>query len=205
MTTALPILLDVAAIAVLVLGLYFPRHRRADLVVAFLGVNIGVYAVSAVLASTTVAAGVGLGLFGVLSIIRLRSSEISQREVAYYFASLAVGLLTGLADAVTPEVAGLVALVVAALAVGDSRLLFGGYDTQEVHLDRAIADEADLRRTLGELLGAEIVGVSVVRLDLVDDLTVVQVRLRRPSGVPRRSPRRTADAAERAGASQEVA
>ena len=35
--------------------------------------------------------GLGLGLFGVLSIIRLRSSEPSQEEVAYYFVALAMG------------------------------------------------------------------------------------------------------------------
>ena len=49
-----------------------------------------------VLGSTTVGAGLGLGLFGVLSIIRLRSNEIAQHEIAYYFAALALGLLAGL-------------------------------------------------------------------------------------------------------------
>lgn len=47
--------------------------------------------------------GLGLGLFGVLSIIRLRSSEISQHEVAYYFASLAIGLISGMATTITPS------------------------------------------------------------------------------------------------------
>ena len=62
--------------------LYFPRHRRRDLVVSFLCVNIGVLAVSSVLSSAAIASGVGLGLFGVLSIIRLRSTELEQHEVA---------------------------------------------------------------------------------------------------------------------------
>ncbi len=187
MSFALPVLLDIAAIAVLVFGLYFPRHHRADLIVAFLGVNIGVFAVSAVLATATVSAGLGLGLFGVLSIIRLRSSEISQREVAYYFASLALGLLTGLTSAITPVVIGLVVLVIAALAIGDSRTLFGGYDAQEVHLDRAVADPDELRAVLTDLLGAQVVGVSVIRLDMVNDLTIAQVRIRRGGRSQRRS------------------
>ena len=37
---------DAVAIVVLVFGVYFPRHRRRDLVVAYLGVNVGVLAVS---------------------------------------------------------------------------------------------------------------------------------------------------------------
>ena len=86
MTSLIMIGIDLIAIAVLTFAVYFPRHHRKDLVAAFLGVNVGVLAVAMVLGSSTVSAGLGLGLFGVLSIIRLRSSEIAQHEVAYYFA-----------------------------------------------------------------------------------------------------------------------
>ena len=95
-TTLILLGVDLAAALVLSLGLYYRRHHRRDLVVAFLGVNVGVLVVAAVLGTAEVAMGLGLGLFGVLSIIRLRSSEISQREVAYYFAALAIGLVAGL-------------------------------------------------------------------------------------------------------------
>lgn len=82
LTTAmvLPIIIDLFAMLILVGALYYPRHRRADLVVAFFVVNIGVLAVASVMANSTISAGLGLGLFGVLSIIRLRSDEISQRN-----------------------------------------------------------------------------------------------------------------------------
>src|SRR6185436_14102711 len=70
--------IDLVAVCVLVFGLYFPRHRRRDLVVAYLGVNVGVLAVAGSLSGGTVGAGLGLGLFGVLSIIRLRSTELDQ-------------------------------------------------------------------------------------------------------------------------------
>ncbi|MGO7983935.1 DUF4956 domain-containing protein, partial [Rhizobium johnstonii] len=59
---ALSIAIDLAAICLLTFGLYFPRHRRRDLVVAFLGVNVGVLAVSMMLGSATIGAGLGLGL-----------------------------------------------------------------------------------------------------------------------------------------------
>ena len=88
-------LLDLVAIAVLVFAIYFPRHRRRDLVGALLGLNIGVLGVTQGLSSAGVSAGLGLGLFGVLSIIRLRSAEMDQGEIAYYFAALALGLLGG--------------------------------------------------------------------------------------------------------------
>ncbi|WP_369370134.1 DUF4956 domain-containing protein [Promicromonospora sp. Populi] len=167
---------DLVAVTILTFALYFPRHRRRDLVVALLGVNVGVLAVSATLSASAVAAGLGLGLFGVLSIIRLRSSELSQTEVAYYFASLALGLLGGLGTStgwVGIAGSGLILLV---MALGDHSRLFARHHSQLVVLDRAITDRDDLVGHLEQLLGARVHAVSVQRLDLVNDSTVVDVR-----------------------------
>ena len=37
--------LDIVAVTVLALGIYFPRYRRRDMIVAFISVNVGVLAV----------------------------------------------------------------------------------------------------------------------------------------------------------------
>ncbi|MEZ4625205.1 MAG: DUF4956 domain-containing protein [Thermomicrobiales bacterium] len=76
---------DLIAIGLLVFGIYFPRHRHRDMIVSYLGINVGVLAISAALSSMDVSIGTAVGLFGVLSIIRLRSDELDQRQVAYYF------------------------------------------------------------------------------------------------------------------------
>ena len=169
---------DIVAISLLVFGLYFPRHRRRDLVAAFLAVNVGVLAVSSALSTATVGAGLGLGLFGVLSIIRLRSSEIRQHEVAYYFAALALGLIAGLATSVDPVLIALMALILAVLAVGDHPRLFGRYRAQTIQLDTAFTDETALTAHLEGLLGARVHQVTVQHLDLINDSTLVDVRYR---------------------------
>jgi hypothetical protein len=170
--------LDVAAVLLLVFGLYFPRHRRRDMVVAYLGINIGVLAVTQALSSTTVSAGLGLGLFGVLSIIRLRSAEMDQNEVAYYFAALALGLLGGFP--VTPEwlSPALMAAMLGVIAIGDHPRLFGSYRHQVTVLDRAYTDEVALRARLEQMLGGRVHHVTVRKLDLVLDTTTVEVRYR---------------------------
>lgn len=183
MLQAAIILIDLLFISLLTFGLYFPRHRRRDLVVAYLIVNVGVLAVAQVLASSTVGVGLGLGLFGVLSIIRLRSSEIEQHEVAYYFAALAMGLLAGLSAEPTVLTVALMALIVAVVFFGDHPRLFRGYRQQTVVLDAAYPDESDLVAHLDELLGARVHGVHVRSLDLVNDTTVVDVRFQ--LGAPR--------------------
>ena len=89
---------DGVAVIILAFGLYFPRYHRRDMVLAIVSINVGVLAVALVLSRADVTAGLGLGLFGVLSIIRLRSQELDQEEVAYYFSAIALGLLGGCQD-----------------------------------------------------------------------------------------------------------
>lgn len=183
MTTSQLLLLgaDLAAAAVLTFALYYRRHHRRDLVVAFLGVNIGVLAVAAALGTADVAIGLGLGLFGVLSIIRLRSSEISQREVAYYFAALAIGLVAGLPHSDPWPVIGLIALILAVMWFADHPRLLARSRHQELRLDRAVTDETELAELLAERIGAPITSVTVLSTDFVNDSTLVDVRYRVPA------------------------
>lgn len=177
MSTALLLqALDLVLISLLVGAVYWPRHRRRDLVVAYIGVNVGVLAVASVLASSTVTAGLGLGLFGVLSIIRLRSDELSQGEIAYYFASLALALVAGIAATPVWLSIGFMLLIVAALAIVDSPALLSRHHRTDLVLDRAVLDEEELRLHLAHLLDARIVSVAVHQVDQVRDTTTVTVR-----------------------------
>lgn len=167
---------NLIAICVLTFAVYWPRHRRRDLVVAYLGVNVGVLAVASVLTTSTVGAGVGLGLFGVLSIIRLRSNELAQHEVAYYFSALALGLMGGLASADDTVAITLMAAIVLVMYLGDHPRLLRSYRHQTIVLDRAYPREDDLIERLEDLLGAKVHTATVQNLDLVDDTTSVDVR-----------------------------
>jgi len=185
-----PILLaaDLVAIVLLVFGLFVPRHHRRDLVVAFLVMNVGVLAVMATLSATAVGVGVGLGLFGVLSIIRLRSEELTQHEVAYYFASLTLGLLAGSSGLSVYVVGGLMALVLAALYVGDHPRISRGSTRQQLLLDHAYNDDNTLRSHVESLVGGSIQSLAVLKTDLVNDTTTVEVRYSRTDRHARANP-----------------
>ena len=167
---------DLIAIAILGFAIYFPRYRRRDLLLSYVVVNVGVMAVSVALAGASVGVGVGFGLFGVLSIVRLRSSELGQQEVAYYFAALALGLLGGMElspDWLAPT---LMAVILGALYVVDHPSLFARSRHQHLVLDRAFTDEAALTRHLEDLLGADLRYLLVKEVDLVRQTTEVDVR-----------------------------
>jgi Domain of unknown function (DUF4956) len=102
MSTAMSLLAglatDLAAIVLLADGVYFRRYHRRDLLGAYVALNVGVLAI-VLLAGAQAGIGLGLGLFGILSIIRLRSDQLTQQEVAYYVVALALGLVNGLRPA----------------------------------------------------------------------------------------------------------
>jgi Domain of unknown function (DUF4956) len=172
---------DLSAIAVVV-GIYFHHHQRRDLLLAYIALNVGILAVTATLSSASVGAGLGLGLFGILSIIRLRSDNITQEEIAYYFVALALGLLAGLDPGplyVTPLLCGLLVLVV---FVADHPKLFPRARRAMLTLDSAIPDEAQLRAHIENRLGVEVRHMVVQEINFVSDLTIVDVRFRAPVG-----------------------
>ncbi len=174
---------DLVSILALVFLLFVPRHQRRDLIVAYLVVNVGVLALMATLSSVATSLGVGLGLFGVLSIIRLRSEELAQHEVAYYFAALALGLLAGNTALAVEWTLGLMAAVLVTLFVGDHPRVARRTSRQQVTLDHACADDADLRLQVEAVIGGRVQEMKVVRTDLVNDTTVVDVRYL-PSPMP---------------------
>ena len=154
------------AITVVAYVIYFRRYYRRDLLLAYFSLNVGVFAVTALLAESTAGVGLGLGLFGILSIIRLRSSSITQEEIAYYFVALALGLIAGLAASPVAR-PGASAVLVAVTFVVDHPALTARSQRQNVTLDRAYPDRAQLAAALERLLGAEVRHLVVLQLDLV--------------------------------------
>lgn len=167
---------DLVAVCVLVFVLFLPRHRKPELVVAILTANVGVLAVAAALSSSTIGAGLGLGLFGILSIIRLRSQELSQSEIAYYFAALALGLLGGLDQAPSWGDVALMAAVLVAVAVGDAAWVRRRGSASHVLVDRAFTDPTAVAAYLAATHGFDTTAVKIIRTDLVNDTTSVEVR-----------------------------
>ncbi|KIZ16424.1 DUF4956 domain-containing protein [Streptomyces natalensis] len=171
--------LDLAAICLLTFAIYYPRHRRRDLVPAYLALNVALFTVVVALAAVGSSGGmaVGFGLFGVLSIIRLRSDSVQHEEVAYYFTTLVLGLICGLPHLAFGLAAALSAVLLLVVYSADHPLLFARARRTVVTLDTVHSDPAPLRADLARRLG-EPLQWTVMEVDFVRDLMVVDVRYR---------------------------
>lgn len=173
------LLLDVVGISILLMGLYFRNYRRADLVAVYLACNIGLFSVLTILSFSPVSSAVGFALFGVLSIIRLRSFEFLPTQIAYFFISLAIALIcaTDMAGLVLPII--LVVVMLVAMAIVDGAKFRAVTESSVVVLDVAIPDSTELKAHLNTLLGAEVIAMNVTALNLLQETTTVEVTYRR--------------------------
>jgi len=175
---AIDLIVDVAAIFLLAYVLYFRRHRRADLLLGYVALNIGIFVAMSLLGKVRVDIALGFGLFAILSIIRLRSTSVTQQEVAYYFIALVMGLVNGLDIDDRRLVVIVNVLLIATMAIVDSRPLRDRARRMDVHLDVIHSDDAVLVADLERRLGGTVMYHEVNDIDYVRETMVVDVRYR---------------------------
>lgn len=170
--------MDLGSIALLAGALFYRRHRRQDLFAVYFAFNVGLFAVLIFLTNSSISAGVGFGVFGVLSIIRLRSEAYNNIEIAYFFLALAIALVNALPGRPVLLSVALDVAILCTMFFVDSPRLGSKTKSCQVVLDRVYDDEASLRFDLEHRLSATLESVSVTMVDYVRETTAVDVRYR---------------------------
>jgi hypothetical protein len=170
--------MDLATVSILAGVLFLRRHRRQDLLTVYFAFNVGLFAILTFLSGSQVSVGVGFGIFGVLSIIRLRSEAYDNTEIAYFFLSLATALVNALPGRPYAMSIALDVAIVVTMYFVDSPSLVAELQSCEIVLDRVYEDEASLRADLERRLRASVETVTVQQVDYVRETTTVGVRYR---------------------------
>jgi hypothetical protein len=182
---ALGLTLNLAAIFVFAIMIYFRRHTRKDLAVVFAFFNIGLFVVVSVIEMTEMAAAVGFGLFAILSIIRLRSEPFSNRELGYFFGALVLGLLNGIGTPHPGFTLALNVLLLGAIYVLDHPRVLTAAERRHVTLDAVYTDPQILKAALSERLGATVTECTVSAINYVRDSMELEVQYLEPSVAPK--------------------
>lgn len=91
-------IIDFLAVIILVLGIYYPKHKNKDFVFTFVIFNLINFLICYLLGSSTIEIGFAFGLFAIFSIIRYRTIVISIKDMGYFFVCVAIGMMSSLAD-----------------------------------------------------------------------------------------------------------
>ncbi len=172
-------LIDVAAMAVLVFGLFYQRYRDKELAVTAAMFNVFVFVVLVVLSSVEFGIAAGFGLFAILALFTIRSETISKTEITYFFGSVAIAVICSIQGTAILLVLAIVAVVLAAAFVIDHPAVLSSANKVRLTLDRidpaALADPAATRVALSERLGVEVMFFRITAIDYVNDLARVEV------------------------------
>jgi hypothetical protein len=174
---------NLVAITLIAYAIYFRRHARRDLLMTYTTLNIGLFLVMTVISLQEAGAVVGFGLFAILSIIRIRSEEYSNTELAYAFMALVVGLVNafGVTKSAPTLLSGLFILMLNAVGVlvvyiMDHPRLLRHVAQQRITLDRIYPNDQTLRTDLEQRLNVRVLDYSIAHIDYVREITVLSVR-----------------------------
>ncbi|MGW7382573.1 DUF4956 domain-containing protein [Streptomyces sp. NPDC054794] len=169
--------LDILALLILVGLLYRRRPSAPAMPLVLAALNVGLFAAMSTISAGKFPTGVGFGLFGILSLVRLRSAAFTLRDVAYTFVALVIALCTGLPRRENWLVIALVAVVlVAVLLVDDSRAHQPPTRTVRLTLDRVYDDPSLIAQDVAFRFGRAPLSVVIDEVDYVRETTRVSAR-----------------------------
>jgi hypothetical protein len=167
--------LDIIALMILVGWLYRRRRSVTEIPLVLTALNLGLFAAMTAITAGKFPAGVGFGLFGILSMVRLRSTAFTLRDVAYTFVALVVGLASGLPQRQTWLIVAIDVLLLIAVALVDDPSAHRPTRVVRVTLDRVYRDPEAIRLDVAARLGAPPLSVAVDEVDYVRETTRVSV------------------------------
>lgn len=175
--------LDVAAMALLVFGLFYRRYRDKELATAASMFNIFTFAVLSILSTVEFSVTAGFGLFAILALFSLRSEQITKTEITYFFGSIAIAVITSVSAGNPPLALAATAFVLVATWIIDHPRMLKSSASARLTLDRIephiLADHDRMRADLSARLGVQVMTFQIVELNYVNDLARINVFFRK--------------------------
>lgn len=179
--------LSVLVTFILVHFLYYPKSRRRDFYFTFMMISVAIYflvfymmfALEDMKAKTSM--GIGIGLFGIFSIMRYRTDTMPVREMTYLFIIISLSVVNAIALdvnflqlALTDAVVLLITFICEVrLKTRASKLIL--YDRIELIKPER---RQELIKDLQDRTGLEIESVEIGAVDFLRDATTIKIHYR---------------------------
>ena len=177
-------LINVVFVWIIIHFLYFRRSHRRDFYFTFmlLGITIYflvyfmIYVLEDLKGKTGI--GIGIGLFGIFSIMRYRTDAMPVREMTYLFVIIALALVNAIAEGV-PMLELILTNVIVVVAVWSFELSLKTKPTKYVQYDRMeliVPERRDeLKADLEKRLGVKVIKLEVGSVDFIRDMAMIRI------------------------------
>ncbi|MCR5578848.1 MAG: DUF4956 domain-containing protein [Prevotella sp.] len=164
--------------------LYYPKSKRRDFYFTFMLISVAIFFIVFFMIFVLdnmkgkTSMGIGIGLFGIFSIMRYRTDAMPVREMTYLFVIIALSLVNSIAEGVSIVELLLTNLIIVVFVWLLERNLkleasrFIQYDRVDL-----IAPEKrdELKADLEKRLGVKIIKVDVGAVDFIRDMAMVKI------------------------------
>ena len=176
------LVINLVVVGIIIDRLYYPKSKRRDFYFTFMLISIAIFFIVFFMIFVLeemkgkTSLGIGIGLFGIFSIMRYRTDAMPVREMTYLFVIIALSLVNAISEGVPMIELGITNLIfLVAVWVSEWHLkVLPSKIIQYVTPDR----KADLIADLEKRLGLEIVQVEVGAVDFIRDMAMVKIRYR---------------------------
>ena len=169
--------------------MYFRRSHRRDFYFSFILMSVAIFflvyfmifVLEDMKAKTSI--GIGIGLFGIFSIMRYRTDAMPVREMTYLFLVISLSVINAIADSTTIlELLAVNLLVVGCIWICESRLQ--QQPVKLVQYDRIDLITPSNRKLLvddlRQRLGIDVLHVDVGAVDFLRDMAMLRVSYHNP-------------------------
>ena len=178
------LLINIVVVGLIIDRLYYPKSKRRDFYFTFMLISVAIFFIVFFMIFVLdnmkgkTSMGIGIGLFGIFSIMRYRTDAMPVREMTYLFVIIALSLVNSIAEGVSIVELLLTNLIIVVfvwllernLKLEASRLI--QYDRVDL-----IAPEKrdELKADLEKRLGVKIIKVDVGAVDFIRDMAMVKI------------------------------
>jgi hypothetical protein len=178
------LLINVLATWFIIDRLYYQKSRRRDFYFTFMLISVAIFFIVFFMIFVLedmkgkTSMGVGIGLFGIFSIMRYRTDTMPVREMTYLFVIIALSLVNAVSVNLPYfEVIITNLIIIAAVAICEMRLKTN--PTRMIQYDRIelITPERreELIADLEKRLGVKVVKVDIGSIDFLRDMAMIRV------------------------------
>ncbi len=164
--------------------IYYRYSRKENFLFAFFLMGIMIFFIGSVLSAVFLEIGMAVGLFAVFTILRLRTTDVSIKDMAYMFATIGLSVINSL-NLVGFPLLGIViidALIIVSAYILEEFLVKNSCESYSIvyrNLELLKSNKKQkLLKDLSELTGKDVINVKVRRVDYRSGIAMLDISFR---------------------------